>query len=633
MHVIDVVPIIRGTFTDQLSFFAKEPLAPGMVVDVPIRNKKTAALVIASKDARTEKTNLKHESFSLKKLEPKHARRVFLSHTIEAVREAAQYHGAHIGTALAYFSPSTLVNSENTRVAPASSETFTSCTADALVLQAEYEERVIQYRNTAREAFAKGESVIVLTPTIPEAERVYGELSRGIEEQTILLTSALTKKATMEMWNRAVSDPEPVLIVMTHSFLTIPRPHVHTLFVERESARSYVGMHAPYFDARVTAEKIARKQGTRIVFADFPARIETHARLRAHDLDEFSRVQSARRSGAPVRVIDVRSKDTFPETEKKKTFSPLAPHVRNVLEKHVPHGARAFIHAARRGVAPLTLCNDCGTPVTDPATGAPMTLHKTEKGNVFLSFRSGALIPAHTACTTCGGWNLVSLGIGAVRVYDEVARLMLDTPLFLFTTETATSPARAKKIIREFYATPGAILVGTDKVLPYLAEPIEYTVVTSLDSMLSAPAWRADTHTLHTLFYIADRTSETMFVQTRIPESRVVRAIASGNPTDCIEEELQTRRDFGYPPFYTFIALTWTGTEATVKKIAAHIADVFHEYELVGPLPARALSKTKYVGRAVLRREKGTWPDPALATLLMSLPQDVAVTIDPDDIV
>ena len=642
MFVVSVMPIARGAFKDRLSFFSKKALEPGMIVDITVRNQKAVGLVLSSTDAREEKSSLRAKEFALKKLEPKNPRRIFLPATIEALQSVAAYHAVPDGVVLAHFTP-TAIFSESADVARAANTAPASAlAADRVALQAEYEERIATYRNTTRETFAKGESVVVVAPTIPEADRLYNELSRGIEAQTLLLTSQLTKKQAVTAWNRATEDPEPLLIIMTHSFLTLPRENVTTLFIERESARGYLAREAPHLDTRIAVEAIAGKRGARIVYADFPLRVETHARLKAHDMEEFGRLQRTVRSGFSgqkdrARIIDSRTKEdlTAPTDGalKKRKFSPLTEPVAGLIRTETERGSRLFVYAARRGVAPLTVCNDCGTPVTDPSTGAPMTLHKTKNGNVFLSFRSGAILPGNTACRTCGGWNLVSLGIGVERVADEVRKLVPKTPLFMLTTESATTHAQAKKIAKQFFATPGAIMIGTDRALPYLYEPVEYSVIASLDSLLSSSIWRAHTNALHTLFYLQGRTTETVYVQTRLPDAAPVRAFASGNPTDFIDQELEDRKMYGYPPFATFIGLTWSGTENAVQKTAVAVAETLKGWEIVGPLPPRAVSKNRFLGRAVIRLEPGSWPDERLSNALKSLAPQVAVTVDPDEIV
>jgi primosomal protein N' (replication factor Y) len=446
------------------------------------------------------------------------------------------------------------------------------------------------------------------------------------------MTGALTKKALLALWRRGVEDTTPLLIIATTQFLMLPRA-VETLVVERESARAYVGRERELLDARLMAEQVAQATGARLILADFPMRVETKYRFMTHEVEEASRLQVATRDGARVRIVDVRKKPAGGGSASGgKKFSSISDYARDAITKEVARGGRVAVYAARRGIAPLTICNDCGTPVTDPATGSLMTLEKSTAGNVFISYRSGAVIPAETPCRKCGGWNLVSLGVGVERVQADLARLFPAIPLFSLTAESAPTHAKAKQVRDRFFGGAGAILVGTDRMIPYL-EPVERSVVASADGMLSSPAWRAEEHALHTLFALRDKTEDEMIIQTREPDGRVMRAVASGNPTEFFETELNERKHFNYPPFATFIGLTWMGTEVAVAKTQKVVVETLKSWDLVGPLPARATGKNRYLARAVVRLPEGRWPDDALSAVLATLPPDVAVAVDPDDIV
>lgn len=633
MFVVEVIPITKGSLKDRLSFFSKVALSPGVVVQAPIRGKETPALVVSSKDAREEKLALRSGGFSLKKLSSEKSSRVYPRGIIDAVIEAAQFYALPEGVVLEHFSPLAVLTAGSATVSVPEEDEKTVTTPDRLVLQAEYEDRIRTYRNITREAFARGQSVAILSPTIPEAESLFEKLSRGIDEQVVLATSSLSKKASLALWKRAIEDPEPLLIIMTHSFLTIPRTNLSTIIVERESARAFIGRERTRLDARTFAEARARHTGARLLLADFPLRVETRARLEAGALEEAARLQVSSRASARARIVDARTKEDPDVPKKRKVFSPLTDYVKNALASQLKREGRSFVYAARLGLAPLTLCNDCETPVTDPVTGVPMTLHKTPEGNVFLSHQTGAVIPSHTTCKACGSWNLVSLGIGAERVEEELRALFPGAHIVALTSTTAPTHAKAKRIAQEFFSSQGTILVGTERALPYLLEPVELSVIASMDSVLSSSAWRAHEYALQTLFYLKDRSQEELIVQTRMPDTAVMKVIASGNPTDFYRDELAQRTQFGYPPEATFIGLTWVGTEHAAETIKETVCARLKEWDLVGPLPARQVGKNSFLMRAVIRLPKGVWPDDALRNTLTTLPPSVAIAVDPDEIV
>lgn len=642
MFIVRVIPIARGIFTDHLTFFSREDIEAGMVVGITIRGKAVPALVIESKDVREEKLDIRSSDFALKKISTKTKPKRILTHAfVSAVKDTALWHGVHNGVMFSALTSSVILNASN-KLEPLaegegkiSVESEPAIRADLLVLQAEKEERIRTYKNLARESFARNESVMIITPTVIEAEEMQEHLKRGIEDHVLLFTSEVSKKKTIDGWNRCITDTKPVLIIGTAFALSTPRTDLGTIVVERESARGYRSFTRPYVDVRRAAESLCRHRGARLILADFPLRIETRYRVDAHEMDELARLQARPSGTTKVTIVDERKKEET-ETSKRKAsnaFSALTTGTKEKIAHELKRGGRAIVFAARRGIAPLTVCNDCGTPVTDPDTGVPMVLHKTPHGNVFMSHRSGALLPSETPCKTCGGWNLVTLGIGVERVEDELAKVFPDTSLIAFTKDTAPTHRTAKKLAEEFFTTPSAILVGTERMLPYLREAVEIVAVASVDSMLSIPAWRAHEHTLSILFYLQEHAELEFIVETRKPESEVMKAFGAGNPNDFYRTDIAERERYGYPPFTTFLGLVSKGTRLSVEKNSTLISETFADTDLVGPLPPVMIGKNEWSARAVIRIPRKEWPNRALAERLRALPPDIEVTVDPDEIV
>jgi primosomal protein N' (replication factor Y) len=649
MFIVRVIPITRGIFKDYLSFFSRESMPAGSVISVPVRGKRVPSLVIDSRDAREEKLDIRRAGYVLKKLPAGiKARRIFSEAFIRGAMDTALWHGIHEGAAFGQLvSHIILASAQRIKEAPAEKESAAEpdemkARADRLVLQAERGERIRTYRNLAREAFAREASVLIVAPTVIEAELLAEELARGIEERVVTLTSELPKKKLIANWNHAVASKEPVLIVGTPFVLSLPRADIDAIIIERESARAYRKFERPHLDLRHAALRLSVHSGARLICADFPLRVETRYLLDARRAEELARAQARPAGTTEVLIVDARKGE---ETRRsKRTFSTITDASMKRIEQELARGGRVAVYAARRGIAPLTVCNDCGTPVTDPVTGAPMVLHKTTEGNVFLSHRSGATVPAHISCRTCGGWNLVTLGIGIDRVYDELAKRFSKAHLSLLTTDSAPTHAMAKKVAHDFFTTRGAVLVGTERMLPYFYEPVELSVVASIDSFLSLPAWRAHEHVLSILFYLREQTENALIVETREPEHLVMKTLTSGNPADFYREDIAERQRYGYPPFALFVGLSMRGTPAAIEKLRLLVKESFSDLDLVGPLPAEQIGKSEWRSRAVIRlpapyapRHAGenarAWPDPDIAERLRALPPSIEVTIDPDEIV
>ncbi len=634
MYSVRVMPVAKGIFKDYLTFFSREKIPEGSVVETNIRGRKVPGIVLEVTDVRDLKSDIRSADFALKKLElDTEPTRVFSSEFIAAIRETARFHAASDSAVAASLAPASILTSlSGVAEAPIRKTPEKSATkSEVVLLQAEYAERVRTYRNLVREAFARKSSVMILAPTVSEAERLSKELSRGIEDSVIVLTGDMPKKKFLTHWNRTLTSPEPCVIIGTPLALSLPRHDIDTLVIERESAKSYRALQRPYLDMRHAAEYVAKGWGARFILADFPLRSETRHRLEGHEADELSRMQVRPQGTTEVGIVDTRPQDS--KRGEKRVFTTLSTATKDVLKEELRKGGRAVVFAARRGIAPLTVCNDCGTPVTDPVSGTPMVLHKTEKGNVFISGYSGAVIPAETSCRVCGGWNLATLGIGIDRVYDEVVKEFPDAQVILFTKDTAPTHRTAQKLSDKFYGGNNAIIVGTERMLPYLSAPVEISAVASIDSLLSLPAWRAHEHALSILFYLRERAENRLIIETRQPEHVVMKTIESGNPADFYREEIQEREKYSYPPFAVFVGLTALGGKAEVEKARELIESSFKDYDLVGPMPAEAREKNIWSAKAVIRLSKGTWPDEALLEKLKSLPPNILIAIDPDELV
>ena len=630
MYAVRVIPIVRGPLKGELTFFSREAAAPGSIITVPLRKKLVPALVVSAVDAREQKLDLKAADFALRKVGRAAARKILAPSFMRAVQRVAEFHLAPEGAVIAALTFRPILMAARI-AAPTEAATGVEARPEVLVMQADPDERIATYRNMVREAFAHGRSLLIIAPSLIEVETLAAGLGRGIEERVITLTSDTPQKALREGWNRAVSPAEPVLVIGTPPALSVPLHNPDAIIIERESARSYKSREHPYLDLRRAALFIAREQGVRIIFADFPVRVETRYLVEAGLAEDATRPQLRPGGRVAVDVVDLRRSD---ETKKeRRTFATLSSGTLETIRSALAQGGRAAVYAARRGIAPLTVCNDCGTPISDPATGAPMTLHKTPSGNAFISHRSGAVVPANIKCPHCNGWNLVTLGIGVERVYDELKKAQPKTDITLFSADTAPTHREAKRLMQNFYGGPGTLVVGTERMLPYLSQPIEVVAVASIDSTLSLSAWRAHEHALSILMQLRSRATEHLIIETRQSDNLVMRTMTTGTALDFYRAEAADRQTYDYPPFATFIGLTWSGTPAHAAVLRGAVVAACKGYDLVGPLPAEVIERNRVRERAVVRVAPARWPDRALIAALGTLPPEVAITVDPDDIV
>ena len=68
MKIVTVIPLEKGVFKTDLTYFTAKDIKNGSIVNVPVRNKKILGLVISCQDVSNEKSGIKGMPFNLKKI-------------------------------------------------------------------------------------------------------------------------------------------------------------------------------------------------------------------------------------------------------------------------------------------------------------------------------------------------------------------------------------------------------------------------------------------------------------------------------------------------------------------------------------------------------------------------------------
>ncbi len=181
-----------------------------------------------------------------------------------------------------------------------------------------------------------------------------------------------------------------------------------------------------------------------------------------------------------------------------------------------------------------------------------------------------------------------------------------------------------------FYNTPGAICIGTEMALPYLSGKIENTGIISLDSFFSIPDFRINEKIFHILLSLRVLAEKKMIVQTREENTKIFDHALRGNLIDFYRDEIEDRKQIGYPPFVTYIKITLEGDKVTVKNQMTDIGELLKPYELSVFEAFNPGAKSKFMMHGLISLPRGKWVDGELLAKLRALPPQCAIKIDPD---
>jgi primosomal protein N' (replication factor Y) len=532
-----------------------------------------------------------------------------------------------------------------------------------MILQADEDDRLAYYKSLIRSEFALKRSIFFCVPTIQDANRAFEALPKGIEDYAFVLNSSLTTAELVKTWNKIVTEPHPVLVIGTGSFFGVPRRDLGTIVVERESSTGYKSRTRPYLDIRTFAEILAKKLEARLIFGDILLRTETLWRTNNGEYAEVSPLKFRSISAASVSIIDMKKY----KTADAPGFRIISEEVERLGHKTKESNERMFIFAGRRGLAPLTVCGDCGTSVLCSRCSAPIVLHrlkrsevrsevKTETGTfsqssserssekladesrietartIFLCHRCGERRDAAERCRVCGSWKLTTLGLGLELVEETLRSMFPKTTLFRIDKDATTNHRQAIKTAADFYDAPGSILLGTEMALLYLDRPIENAAIVAIDSLFSIPDFRINEKIMNIILRMRSLTQEQFIIQTRSRGQHVFDYASTGNLMDFYREEIDARQKLDYPPFSTLIKITARGKQKDVIESVRALEVELADYSPITFPAFVEVADGKTVIHTLIRVKPSQWPAEPLLSKLTSLPPQFAVNVDPENL-
>ena len=91
MKIVTVIPLEKGAWKTDLTYFTTKEVSKGSIVTVPIRSKKLLALVVSLEEATESKGNWKTMPFQLRKVLEVKEHVIFRDEFIETGLELSSY--------------------------------------------------------------------------------------------------------------------------------------------------------------------------------------------------------------------------------------------------------------------------------------------------------------------------------------------------------------------------------------------------------------------------------------------------------------------------------------------------------------------------------------------------------------
>jgi len=428
------------------------------------------------------------------------------------------------------------------------------------------------YLQACAAALERGKGAIVLVPEIALTPQTLGRFQARFGDRIAVLHSGLTDAERRDERERIVAGEAPV-VVGARSAVFAPVPDLGLICVDEEHDSSYKQESDPRYDARTVAAKRAALEGAVAVYGSATPRPESWERLERLELGE--------RLGAPmpsVRIVDLRHEAGYPLS------APLLEELGRIAEQ----GGKAILLLNRRGLAPAIHCRACGVSRRCGLCDVALTLHRDSRLHCHHCGYSEA-VPE--GCPECGSSELARIGAGTQRLEAELEKRVPELERIRLDADTAAKPGALREALDRFAAADRAVLVGTQMVAKGHHFPgVSLAAVVDADTGLAIPDFRAEERTFQLVTQLAGRSGRDapgkVIVQTFQPDATPLRYAARHDVAGFLAEELDRRRELGYPPFRHLISIVASGTDAEApERLLRELNGELKGSDLLGPAP------------------------------------------------
>jgi primosomal protein N' (replication factor Y) (superfamily II helicase) len=429
------------------------------------------------------------------------------------------------------------------------------------------------YLQAAAAALERGLGTIVLVPEIALAPQTVGRFRSRFGEQVALLHSGLTDAERRDERERIASG-EARVVVGARSAIFAPMRGVGLIFVDEEHDQSYKQESDPRYDARTVAAKRAALEGAVAVYGSATPRPESWQRLERLELRERIGAQLP-----PVRIVDLRREAGYPLS------APLLAELGRIAED----GGKAILLLNRRGVAPALHCRACGATFRCPDCDVALVLHRDGQLRCHHCAHSEA---EPSECPVCRSVELARIGAGTQRLERELAARIPELELIRLDADTVDKPDELAVALRRFREADRAVLLGTQMVAKgHHFSGVSLAAVVDADTGLGLPDLRAEERTFQLVTQLAGRSGRDapgrVLVQTFQPDARPLALAVRHDVPRFLADELERRRELGYPPFRHLVRVLVTAPSegAALRLLEELRAGFAGAGDLLGPAP------------------------------------------------
>lgn len=601
MKCIQVLPILKHTFSEELTYWTLHDFSVGDLITVTLNKRQIYAIVSSLYTLSEAKEFIKSRDFAIKKIETYTKVEYFSTAFIKACLYTSKYFVRSFGEILSEYIPKCIIQDLSKLPSP-DRVLFDEHSGSVTYIQKEFFDQ-IQY---IEELTKTHSHITIIVPTDAYKNHMLHSLD-SCERITIL--------TPIDLYRLDVERVDVCILAYAGSEYY---RHMRKGFDTRGTVREYCKQrHMPliemdvllpmytHIDPKDVDEQIAKKPLIHIV--DQTESKTAKVAKKVHDTkprpqDEFD-----------VRMIMEHQLDVV--THKKLKL--ISPELFSLIKHAEKKKEDVFIYTTRKGLSTSVVCSDCGHTLTCEICKKPFSLKELKGVRSFVCPEAHTPPPLDTSCPICGNAHLTPLGSGTDALYEELQGT-IDMPIIIIDGDKMTQ-AGVRNIFkkRKDKNHVPTIYIGTELALHQgIEEQFAYSGIASLETLLALPSRLAEFESARVVEAMRSKTTDTLVIQTRHPENIVWKCLTQKS---WVELKLQMKQDaktLCLPPFSSHVQIHIPHTYNSSVKDTQIITSYIQMYTKVDKMDQTLHIYSK------------EWPIDPLYKYLKSLPKYVRVEVD-----
>ena len=458
------------------------------------------------------------------------------------------------------------------------------------------------YVNLIESYLKLDKQVLYLLPEIALTTQLIKRLEAYFGDTIVVFHSKYSIHERTEVWYNVLNkSAKAQVIIGARSAILLPFQDLGLLIVDEEHETSYKQFDpAPRYHARDTAIMLGHMHKAKVLLGSATPAIETYHNAQS---GKYGLVTLSHRYGnvllPEIELVDIKEKH-----RRKLMTGYFSDTLLRAITDALEEKEQVILFQNRRGYSPILECLTCGHSPQCPNCDVSLTYHKYR--DQLRCHYCGHHIAMQQKCQACGSAELSTKGFGTEQVETALKELYPEASISRMDSDTTRGKYAFEKLITAFEEHDIDILVGTQM----LTKGLDFRNVTLVgvlhaDSMLHHPDFRAHERSYQLIAQVSGRAGRTqkrgkVLVQTYNPYHQILQQVSVNKYNAMLEEQLEERRNYRYPPFYRLIKIIikhrdYQKIEDAASWLAQSFKNTLQGVEVLGPeVPSIARIRNMY---------------------------------------